>query len=242
MEPLSQTDGTPESRRILEAQLRELFGRVVYSHKTQEKCADILLHRHSLIKSAQIALLVIVTGGSVSVLFGFGAVGAIISSVFSALLLAMSLYTKSHDLGEIAQRHRQAAADIWLIREKYLSLITDLRVGGKPIEALQRERDILLDDLHSVYSGSPGTWSRAYNKAQSALKRDDEMTFSDEEIDAFLPEELRRANQALSSGEVAIEGTGPRTAPPKADSSVKPPGASKPKPASNPPQQSKPTD
>ena len=35
---------TPELS-ILEGQLRECYGRTVYSHKTHEKCADILLAR-----------------------------------------------------------------------------------------------------------------------------------------------------------------------------------------------------
>ena len=43
LEPHSQTDDTPQSRNILEGQLREAYGRVVYSHKTHQKCADILL-------------------------------------------------------------------------------------------------------------------------------------------------------------------------------------------------------
>lgn len=50
MEAHSQTDDTPKSRDILEGQLRESYGRVVYSHKTHEKCADILLTRQQWIR------------------------------------------------------------------------------------------------------------------------------------------------------------------------------------------------
>ncbi|WP_411911948.1 hypothetical protein [Aeromonas caviae] len=39
-----------DSRRVLEGQLRECFGRVVYSHKTHKNCSDILLSRLSTIK------------------------------------------------------------------------------------------------------------------------------------------------------------------------------------------------
>ena len=41
---------------ILEAQIRELFGRTVWTHKTQEKCADILNSRNHTIKMVQIIL------------------------------------------------------------------------------------------------------------------------------------------------------------------------------------------
>ncbi|WP_415059292.1 hypothetical protein, partial [Haliea salexigens] len=50
MEQHSQTNYTPETRKVLEGQLRECYGRVVYSHKTHEKCSDILLSRLSTIK------------------------------------------------------------------------------------------------------------------------------------------------------------------------------------------------
>lgn len=193
MEPHSQTSDTPESRKILEGQLRECYGRVVYSHKTHEKCSDILLSRLSSIKLWQIILSAITTGGFISTFFGAGEVGAAIGVVISTTLLVLNAYTKNYDLGELAQKHKQAANEIWLIREKYLSLLTDLAMNEKPIEVLQAERDELLAELHGVYSGSPSTTFDAYKKAQDALQAKEDMTFSDEEIDAFLPNELKRS-------------------------------------------------
>ncbi len=192
MEHHSQTNDSPTSRALLEGQLRESFGRVVYSHKTHEKCADILLSRLSRIKLWQIVLSAVTTGGFVAAVFGAGQVGAIVGIVVSTILLVLNAYTKSYDMGELAQKHRQAGVDLWLVRERYLSLITDLRMGEKPIEALQQERDELLEQLHSVYSGAPSTTYQAYRKAQEALQKLEEMTFSDQEIDAFLPKEFRK--------------------------------------------------
>lgn len=192
LEPHSRTDDSPSSRAVLEAQLRECFGRVVYSHKTHEKCADILLSRLSRIKLWQIVLSAVTTGGFIAAVFGAGQIGAVIGIIISTTLLVLSAYTKSYDLGELAQKHRQAGVNLWLMREKYLSLITDLRMGEKPIETLQTERDELLEQLHSVYSGAPSTNYQAYRKAQESLKKLEELTFSDDEIDAFLPKELRK--------------------------------------------------
>lgn len=193
MEPHSQTTDTPDARRILEAQLRECFGRVVYSHKTHEKCADILLGRLAAIKLWQIILSAITTAGFVATLVTDKHGAAIAGVVISTLLLILNAYSKNYDLGEVAQKHRQAAADLWLIRERYLSLITDLAMGEKPLEALQTERDTLLTQLHAVYSGAPSTMDKAYRRAQEALQKLDDLTFSDKEIDAFLPQPLKRA-------------------------------------------------
>ena len=192
METHSQTDDPSEAQLILEGQLRELYGRAVYSHKTHEKCADILLSCLSRIKLCQIILSALSASGFVSTFFGAGTIGSIIGTIFSAILLAVNLYTKDKDLGELASNHRHAANNIWLIREKYLSLIADLAIGGKALKVLQQERDALAEDLHAIYSTVPSTNSRAYAKAQEALKRNEEMTFSDEEIDAFLPTQLRK--------------------------------------------------
>ncbi len=108
-------------------------------------------------------------------------------------MLLLNAYTKNYDLGESAQKHKQAANDIWLIRERYLSLLTDLAMKEVSIDQLKTERDTLLESLHSVYVGSPSTTFEAYRKAQNALQAKEDMTFSDDEIDAFLPSELKRS-------------------------------------------------
>lgn len=192
MEQHSQNNDTAQSRSILEGQLRECYGRVVYSHKTHEKCADILLCRLARIKLWQIILSAITIAGFIGAVFGAGKVGAFLGMIVSTGLLALNSYTKNYDLGELAQKHRQAANDLWIIREKYLSLLVDLAMKEKHLEALQQQRDELVEQLHTVYSGAPSTTFHAYKKAQEALKKLEDMTFTDAEIDVFLPKELKR--------------------------------------------------
>lgn len=193
MEQHSRTDDTPQSRAILEGQLRESYGRVVYSHKTHEKCADILLTNLARVRIAQIALSAITTAGFVGAVFGAGKVGAVLGLIVSTVLLALNSYTKNYDQGELAQKHKQAANDLWLIRENFQSLLVDVAMREKPIEALQEQRDKLNEQLHNVYNGAPSTLPKAYKRAQEALKVKEELTFSDDEIDAFLPQALRRS-------------------------------------------------
>lgn len=186
-----------EDAEILEGQLRECYGRVVYTHKTHEKCADLLLERHKQIKLGQIVLSALVTGGILASLsHDWKVVATAISAVLSTALLALNSYTKDYDLGEISQKHRRAAADIWLIREKYLSLLTDLRAGHISLDESRVARDALLTDLHTIYTGAPSTNYKAYTMAQEALKKMEDMTFSDAEIDKFLPNELKRNSHA----------------------------------------------
>ena len=188
----SQTDKAATSRAILEAQLRECYARVVYSHKTHEKCADILLSRLARIKFFQITLSALTTAGFVGAVFHESQIGVALGLVVSTVLLALNSYTKDYDLGELAQKHKQAAADLWAIREKYLSLLVDLAIRLDSLEVIRGRRDELLAQLHSVYAGAATTSVQAYRHAQAALKKFEDMTFTDAEIDAFLPTELKR--------------------------------------------------
>ena len=178
---------------MLEGQLRESYGRVVYTHKTQEECADLLLERLAVIKVAQIILSALTTGGFVSVFLGSGDIGAGAGAVLSTALLALNAYTRNYDLGGEAQKHREAAASIWFMRERYLALLTDLAIGARSVDEIIEERDNLLEDLQTVYATCPSTNDKAYKRAQRALKLAGDMSFCDEEIDAFLPKELRRS-------------------------------------------------
>lgn len=185
-------------KKILEAQLRECYGRVIYTHKTHEKCADILIKNHNRIKNCHIFISSIITGGLIVSLFDidylsvYQKYGVIIIAILSTISIILETYTKKYDMGKIAQEHRQAAADLWLIREEYLSLLVDLKMSIGSIEDIKYKRDILLKKQHNLYKGIPSTNYKAYSEARNALKNCEEMTFSDKEIDIFLPRELRK--------------------------------------------------
>ena len=183
------------SKQLLESQIRECYGRVVWSHKTQEKCADIILKRNNFLKWMQIVLSTLTTTGLVVTIFGDVVWVKITSAIVSAVLLLLNTYLKSKDLGAIAQQHSNAAADIWNVRESYLSMLTDLKMDDVSIENIRKKRDKLQEGLASIYKGSPRTISKAYKEAKRALKLNEEMTFSDEEIDSFLPVELRKVKK-----------------------------------------------
>ena len=95
MEPHSQINDSLESKQALEGQLRECFGRVVYSHKTHEKQVDILVKRLSRLKWVQIILSAIITGNFIFRFLGLGEIGLIIGTVvvtvLSAALLILTL-------------------------------------------------------------------------------------------------------------------------------------------------------
>lgn len=199
MDQNSQTSELSPSKCILEGQIRECYARVVYSHKTHEKCADLLLSRLSLIKVTQIVLSAMATGGFIATMLGVGQLATAVGMLVSTSLLALNTYTKDSDLGELAQKHKQAADELWLIREEYLSLLADITMKDSSLQALRNQRDKLVEALHQVYRGSPCTTPKAYAEARKALKISEEMTFSDTEIDLFLPLQLRKNTEGRDS-------------------------------------------
>lgn len=185
MEPNSQV-------KILEAQIRECFGRVVWTHKIQEKCADILNFWNTFIKMAQIILSALTTSGILITVFGENKIVGVISVLISTALLALNTYIKNYDLGSAAEKHANAASLLWDVRENYLSLLTDIKAVIITEKEIVEKRDNLQKELHNIYKGAPRSISRAYKKASLALKENEELTFSDKEINAFLPKELRK--------------------------------------------------
>lgn len=180
-----------EQKKLLESQIREIYGRVVYTHKTHEKCADVLKERSDYMKFAEIVLSATTTTTILVVVFGSGKVFELIAAFCSTILLGLTLYSKDFNLLAIAEKHKQAALNILEIREKLLSLLVDIRIGNKEIELLQQKRDELNEQLLNTYRGAPKTINKAYAIASKALKENEEFTLSNAEIDKFLPESLR---------------------------------------------------
>ncbi len=187
-----------DNNNILESQIREIYGRTIYTHKTHEKCADLLKCRYDCLKFIDISLSVITMSSIVFHVFGENDITEKISITASALLLGLKLFSYNYNLLTIAEKHKQAALNILEVREKLLSLLVDIRIGNKEISQLQQIRDELNERLVNTYSGAPKTINKAYAIASKALKVNEEFTFSDAEIDQFLPEGLRRANSIVS--------------------------------------------
>lgn len=179
-------------REIIEAQLRENYGKIVYSHKTQEKCADILSNQNKWIKNSQILLSGLITTGLLVRIFKGNDYALIVSTILSALQFGLTSFLKEYNLGETIQKHSTAALELFDIREKYLSLITDLNANLITVKDVIEKRDELHEELSKTYKGSPRTFSKAYSSAQKALQINDELTFSDDEINNFLPKILRK--------------------------------------------------
>ena len=176
----------------LEGQLREMYGRAAYTHKTHEKMADQSITKYKWIKTIEIALSALSAGSFILAVFGDTHVATITGALLSTVLLGFLLYFKEANLGEQAQKHTVTASKLWGIRERLLSVLVDLRRTGDG-EVAAEMRDGINAELEAIYKAAPRTDSKAYAAAQDALKNQEELFFSDAELDHLLPKQLRKA-------------------------------------------------
>lgn len=180
-------------RRLL-AQVRESFGRVVYSQKTHEKQADISFSRYKFQQGILIALTAVSSGTFLTLVFGLlgNSTWTSLATSFCALLVSwMSLGAKTFKFDETSAAHRDIASNLWGVRESYISLIADMMSGQISDAYARKRRDELQSLAQDIYSTAPRTSVKAFARAQDGLKNNEEMTFTTREIDLFLPEALR---------------------------------------------------
>lgn len=170
--------------------LRESFGRVVYTHKTHEKAADIESMNGHYLKWLNVILTTLTSGSVITNLISNQTCLYYASAILSTLTLAVVIFQLSFNPEENATRHRQTAKELWFVRESYVNLLVDVKNKTIDEKEIVKRRDDLINQLKFIYKFAPQTNSKAYEKAQKALKVSEDLTFSDEEINHFLPKDL----------------------------------------------------
>lgn len=177
---------------ILEGQIRECYGRIVWTHTTHQKCIDILERKDKWLKLLQIVLNAISVTGIITYIISSNIWLPIISAILTAIELCLNMYTLNYDINKEKNEHITLVNKLWDIREQYLSLLIDIKINILTEEEIIEKRNLLQEKTNEVYSNGPRTNTKAYRLATKALKENEEMTLHESEIDKFLPKELKR--------------------------------------------------
>jgi hypothetical protein len=183
--------------------VRELYGRVAWTHKTHEKDRETWSRRVCVTRWINVFLI-----GITSVLASVGAISNnqvifIATSIFGAASTAFVIYQLSFNPEKIESSHRMVAKRLLYLRDPYLLLIQEAMSGRTSYDHLQIKLESLHRETTIVYEYAPDSSSKAYVSASEALKTSEELTFSSEEIDRLLPESLRltKKTHQYSQGE-----------------------------------------
>lgn len=177
-------------REGIKQQVKEAYGKVVYTYTANLKDANLKHSKSSVIKVAIIILSAVSTCGLLGIILQWAPI--VLAAVTACITLAnviLSSYSKAANLDGQELLHINTANRLWKIREKYLSLLTDY--DNLSDEEVSKLRDELTDQTAEIYAVAPLTSSKAYKLAQDALKNNEEQFFSQEELNKILPEHLR---------------------------------------------------
>ncbi len=108
--------------------------------------------------------------------------------------LMFELYNKE-DISEIKSQHRNVAEEYKVLRDQFMSLIEEIMSKPNSEKKLRKEFKKLQNKYSYVGKSSPTTTANDYSESQKGLglkgNSDEEFTWSDSEVDRFLPAELR---------------------------------------------------
>jgi hypothetical protein len=179
--------------------IRQNFGNVVYTQKIHEICAEKQKKNDTNLNIIQIVItsLVLITLILQFILkkdwIGFIGAGLTITEI---ILLITGL---SFSYKEKALEHKKIALELLSIREKYICLMTDILNEYLETQKIVERRDEILKQLDIIYKFAPQTTTESFKTAQNRLNPKgqvdgEDFTFSEEEIDRFLPKQLKLKN------------------------------------------------
>lgn len=190
------------STEILYRNIKVRYTKVTWTHKMQEKQADIYIQKSKCIKKLTCWLTVITAGGALaslaSVISAFNVWGitinipVILTTVLPVVLSYLTLRYGDGLLDAKAKENRQYAAKVHNLRNMYESLMYEIKANRLNDEDIVSRRNDLENQEHLVYSEeAPYTSKKAYRLAEKALKIDKESTTEDDEIEAIVPKDLQ---------------------------------------------------
>ncbi len=183
---MSNTDKT---RQNIKEQIREEYGKLVYAYTCHNKEARIINNRIKVLKITKLVLSGLSTAGFVSAIFSIEKVVVILGAIVSTALFVITTILNEENMACSIANHSIAANQLWLVRENYISLLSEF--DDLSIDEISKKRDELLIQTNKIYKNSPQTSSKSYKMAQEALKNNQEQFFESWEIDLMLPSFLR---------------------------------------------------
>jgi len=190
--------------KLLLANIRFYFAQSVFMNNCHYKAYGRLEDRKKLVSniaklfsSVTLLLLILQIIGLENDYDSFINILAFVGLVLTGSILVFEIINKE-DITLIMVQHRNSAEKYKTLRDEYMSLITDVMSNNTDEEILIEKRDELLKRYSLIGENSPTTTYDDYKNAQESLglagNSDEEFTWSNEQIDKFLPEELKQKN------------------------------------------------
>ncbi len=181
-----------ENYSVLENNVRHTFMSIVWSHKIQEKQADILTRRYKNLEILRITCSALTSAGLISLIFTEQFLIKIVATIISFISTSISMFFQSFEIQKSITNHKNSATELLIIRNKFQLLLVEIKLRNKSEIEIVELYHQLVDKLADVYKTAPNTTNKAVKLAANALNVSKDNEFSDDEIDINLPDSLRR--------------------------------------------------
>lgn len=185
-----EANSQAKQRESLKSQIKESYGKVLYSQTTQEKHYQRLHKYNNVLYLSKIVLSGITAGSVITTIFTESKCIDIITAVISFGTFIVNTLFKEKNYVENANKHREAADLLWRVREDYVSLLTDF--DYLDTDDIKEKRNYLSQRAGEIYKKAPRTNKKSYKEAQTAIQKEEEQTFSEDELDKLLPSGRRK--------------------------------------------------
>lgn len=178
---------------------RQQFAQSVFTHKVQESAAErnnvyfiwVKIINIFLVSLTLLFLILQAFNQKIPIYSYIAAGITLIEIIFLVIQLNFNFDKKMSE-------HKSSALKYMALRDKYKIFIVDIVNNNLSDKEIRDKRDTLKNEYQLVSDMAPQTNFKNYGKAQEKLfgrkKSGEEFTWSDDEIDYFLPEDLKLAN------------------------------------------------
>ena len=112
---------TDKVRNNIKKQIREEYGKLVYTYTCHNKDAQIVNKRTKILKIVKLVLSGLSTAGFVSAIFSNAKIVSILGIIISVALFVITSILNEENMACSIASHNNAANQLWLVRENYVS-------------------------------------------------------------------------------------------------------------------------
>lgn len=135
----------------------------------------------------RIVLSAITTSGICAVVFIDEYWLKVLTAIISMVSLFINSYFKVYDLKALQKQHKKSAIDLLELREEIIAVLCDIKIKKYNEDELAVKRNEILEKQMRIYKECLDASNKAVERASENLKGRKDNTYTDEEIDSFLP-------------------------------------------------------
>lgn len=154
---------------VLEDVVRNSYASVVWSHKIQEKQADIYTERYGRFEFINIFAASLTSAGIISSIITDQMCLKIITAIISFITVFIAAYYKSFDLQKMTAQHQHSAVKLIEVRDKYRILLLKIKLHSDSVTQLIAEYEELVNSTNRIYAEAPRNSNKAVERARYAL-------------------------------------------------------------------------